>query len=60
MTIDEQKEALWEAVTRFVDEQRISCGEAVYQMDHVAENSLELIEELCDIVGYWDDTGEDE
>lgn len=54
MTIDEQKEALWEAVTRFVDEQRISCGEAVYQTDWVAENSLELIEELCDIVGYYE------
>jgi hypothetical protein len=52
MTIDEQKEALWEAVTRFVDVQQISCGEAIYQMDHVAEASLELIEELCDIVGY--------
>lgn len=52
MTTDEQKEALWEAVTRFIDENQISCGEAIYQMDHVSENSLELIEELCDIVGY--------
>lgn len=52
MTIDEQKEALWEAVTRFVDEQKISCGEAIYQCDWVSESALEFIEELCDIVGY--------
>lgn len=52
MTIDEQKEALWEAVVDFIDENRISCGEAIYQLDRVSENSLELIEDLCEIVGY--------
>ena len=45
---------MWEAVTNFIDANRISCGEAVYQTDWVSENSLELIEELCDIVGYYE------
>lgn len=54
MNIDEQKESLWEAVTRFVDEQRISSTETVYQSDRVIENAYEFIEELCDIVGYYE------
>jgi hypothetical protein len=59
MTTDEQKEALWEAVTRFIDEQRIECGEAIYQTDRVIQNAYEFIEELCDIVGYYEYTDEE-
>lgn len=54
MTTDEQKEALWEAVTRFIDEQRISCAEAIAQNDDVITNAYEFIEELCEIVGYYE------
>ena len=30
----------------------IKVGELIYQCDEIAENSLEFIETLCDIVGY--------
>ncbi len=52
MTIDEQKEALWKAVTAFVETQRIGGPETIYQTDRVIENAYEFIHELCEIVGY--------
>ena len=50
----ERHAQLWLAVEKFIDEQKISCGEAIYQCDWVSENALEFIEELCDIVGYYE------
>lgn len=54
MTIDEQKDALWEAVTQFIDDHQISCEEAVAQNDDVISNAYEFIAELCEIVGYYE------
>ena len=54
MTIDEQKEALWEAVANFIDEQQISCAEAIAQNDYAITNAYDFIEQLCDIVGYYE------
>ena len=39
-------------VKRFIEEQRITCPEVIYQTDRVAEKSLEFIQELCEQVGY--------
>jgi hypothetical protein len=44
--------ALWGLCERFIRENEIQCAESVYQMDGIAENSLELIERICEIVGY--------
>jgi hypothetical protein len=38
----------------FIQAQRISCAEAVYQTDRVIENAYEFIEGICDRVGYYD------
>lgn len=49
---------LWKTCKGFVDEQTISCAECVYQSDRVIENAYELIEKICDIVGYWQEDEE--
>lgn len=40
-------------VRAFVEKHRISCPEIIYQTDYVIENAYGLIEELCDVVGYY-------
>ena len=40
---------------QFIQDQRISCAETVYQTDRVIENAYEFIEGVCDIVGYYED-----
>lgn len=48
-----KEQELFDLCGRFVAEQQISCPEAVYQTDRVIENAYELIESICDIVGYY-------
>lgn len=43
---------LEQIVKQFIDKNNISCAETIYQCDWVLENSQELIEKLCNIVGY--------
>jgi hypothetical protein len=47
-------EALFETVTKFIDDHRISCPEAITQNDEVITNAYDLIESLCEIVGYYE------
>lgn len=47
-----QKEKLWNLCSKFIKDLDISCSETIYQSDRIVENSLELIEKMCDIVGY--------
>lgn len=37
---------------KFIHDQKITCSECVHQSDRVIENAYELIENICDIVGY--------
>ena len=47
-------EALYETVTEFIDKHRISCPEAIAQNDAVITDAYDLIESLCEIVGYYE------
>jgi len=49
---------LEEIVRKFVEEYRISCPETIHQTDRVIENAYQLIEELVDVVGYYEDSDE--
>jgi hypothetical protein len=51
---DGQKDRLFELCFKFIQEQEISCSEAVYQSDRVIENAYELIDGICKIVGYYE------
>jgi hypothetical protein len=36
----------------FIQDNKISCPESISQCDWVIENAYELIQNICDIVGY--------
>ena len=46
------KEDLWNLCKNFIEKYDISCPEVVYQSDRVIENAYELIEKICDLIGY--------
>lgn len=50
--MSEKEDVLRGLVEAFVQEQRISCAETIYQSDRVIENAYEFIQRLCDVVGY--------
>lgn len=47
-------------VKRFVKEHRISCPEAICQNDDVIVDAYEFIENLVEIVGYFEEGEDDE
>lgn len=36
----------------FVEHHRITCGEAIYQRDAIYEKAPELVESICQVIGY--------
>lgn len=49
-----------EIVEDFIKKQEIACAETIWQTDWVIENAYKLIEDLCEVVGYYDYGDEDE
>lgn len=49
-----QKDAklLWIQIQEWIKEHEPLCAESIYQSDRIAEYSLELVETVCNIVGY--------
>jgi len=45
---------LYTVCLKFVVQNKIYCPEDIYQTDEISENSLEFIEDICNIVGYED------
>lgn len=43
---------LWETCRKFIQEQRIYSNEVIGQSDRVIINAYDLIEAICEIVGY--------
>lgn len=52
MVSDESKEKVIQIIQEFIDDNNISCAEAIAQNDRVIENAYTFIYELCEIVGY--------
>jgi len=50
---DRELNELYSICLRFIIQNKITCPEDIYQTDK-ANNSLELIEDICNIVGYED------
>jgi GTP-dependent phosphoenolpyruvate carboxykinase len=44
--------SLHDHCVKFIQSQRITCAETVYQSDRVIVNAYEFIEGVCEIVGY--------
>lgn len=53
------KASLLKLCRDFISDNHISCPETVYQTDRVSNNSLEFIEEICNLVGFCKDSDED-
>jgi hypothetical protein len=49
-----KRKQLWDLCQKFINDQRISCAESIYQCDWVSENSPEFIEQVCEIIGYYE------
>lgn len=47
--------ALRTLVKAFICDNKIRSAESVYQKDCVVENSLDFIESLCEVAGYYDE-----
>ncbi len=58
MNRDEIATCVLEIVEDFIKKQKIGCAEDVYQSDWVSENSLDLIAELCEAVGDYEEEKE--
>lgn len=50
--------ALWRICANFIEKHEIGCAESIYQRDRIAENVLQLLEDICDEVGYTEDEDE--
>lgn len=48
------EEKLTQIVKKFIQEQDIGCPETIYQCDSVILNALPFIEELIEVVGYYE------
>lgn len=60
MNRDEIAACVLEIVEDFIKKQEITCAETIWQSDWVIENAYKLIEDLCEVVGYYDYGDEDE
>lgn len=49
-----KEEKLLALCEQFVQDNKISCEDAVYQSDRVMENATDLVADICRIVGYWE------
>lgn len=50
--MNDKKDELWERCQKFISDQGITVPETIYQTDRIILNACELIEDICDIVGY--------
>ena len=44
-----------EKIRAIIKKYDITCGEAIYQRDSINENAVDILGEICDIVGYYDE-----
>lgn len=51
--VPEAEARLTAIVREFVEKHHVSCPETIHQTDRVIENAYELIEDLCNVVGYY-------
>lgn len=51
---------VYDLVVEFIEKHRLTCPESIYQRDSVYEYTPELVEDLADVVGYYDDGLEDD
>ena len=48
-------QALWNLCKYWICKHQVACPESIYQRDDVSLSVYELVEEICETVGYFDD-----
>ena len=51
---------LYDICKDFINENEIRCAESVYDRDSLQLQCLELLEQICDLIGYYEDENEEE
>lgn len=46
---------LFDICKEFIKENQITCAEAIYQRDSLVVKSQELLEQICDLLGYYEE-----
>jgi len=44
-----------ERIKAIIKKHNISCAEDIWQRDSISENALTIIEEICKIIGYYEE-----
>lgn len=57
---DNDLDKLAQLCVEFIDNNNITCSEAIYQTDRVIENAYEFIDRICQIVGFKEIDEEDD
>lgn len=52
---DSSKDSLYKICEQFILTNKIRCPETIGQSDRVIENAYDLIGEICDAIGYYND-----
>lgn len=60
LTSDEKAAKVHEIVQAFIVKHRISCPDSIGQVDRIITDAYDLIEDLCNVVGYYQYPEEDE
>ncbi len=51
---------LYDICKDFIRENGIGCEEDIYQSDRVSTNALELVEQICELLGYYEPEEDEE
>lgn len=52
--MNDKKDQLWDLCKKFIEDRGLGHPECIYQSDEVILNAYEFIEDVCDIVGYFE------
>lgn len=51
---------LFDICKDFIKDNEITCAESIYQKDSIEANALDLIEQICELIGYYEEEDEEE
>ena len=51
---------LYDLCKDFIRENKITCEETIYQSPRIESNALELIEQICELLGFYEEEDEEE
>jgi hypothetical protein len=48
----QQRQQLWDLCRKWVKDNKVTCGESIYQVDSVQEAMYDLTTQICKLVGF--------